>query len=93
MLPDILIFGIGAILSASTFLLPSRVRFAGHHTGHIIVAALYLVAFAGLHLFVDADAAFAAVLLGLVFAVLGKVLALNFRMVHAANYPKHRRCY
>jgi hypothetical protein len=24
---------------------------------------------------------------------LGKAFIVNFRMVHTAHYPKHRRCY
>lgn len=93
MLPDTLIFGIGAALSASCFLAPLLFRPANPHKGWIITGALYIVAFACLQVIVDMHTAFAAVLLGLVFTVLGKVLAINFRMVQSTNYPKHRRCY
>ncbi len=93
MLPDILIFAIGATLAASAFLLPAGLRSAGHHAGHALIVALYMVAFTGLHALVGTHAAFAAVLLGLIITVLGKVLAINFRMVQVANHPKHRRCY
>jgi uncharacterized membrane protein len=93
MLPNALVFGIGAALAASWFLVPLLLSPNKHHTNRVLVSALYIAVFSCLMMLYGMESAAAVTLLGIVFAVLGKVLAINFKMVRSTNYPKHRRCY
>lgn len=94
MLPNALVFGIGAALAASWFLVPLLLPPNKHHTNCVLVSSLlYIAVFSCLLILYGMDSAAAVTLLGIVFAVLGKVLAINFKMVQSTHYPKHRRCY
>ena len=93
MLPNALVLGIGAALAASWFLIPLLLPPNKHHTNRVLVSALNIAVFSCLLMLYGMESAAAVTLLGIVFAVLGKVLAINFKMVRSANYPKHRRCY
>ena len=93
MLPNALVFGIGAVLAASWFLVPLLLPPNKHHTNCVLVSSLYIAVFSCLLILYGMDSAAAVTLLGIVFAVLGKVLAINFKMVQSTHYPKHRRCY
>ena len=93
MLPNVLVFGIGVALAASWFLVPLLFPPNKHHKNCVLVTALYIAVFFCLLMLYGMDSAAAVTLLGIVFAVLGKVLAMNYKMVQSTNYPKHRRCY
>ena len=93
MLPNALVFGISAALAASWFLVPLLLPPNKHYTNCVLVSSLYIAVFSCLLLLYGMDSAAAVTLLGIVFAVLGKVLAINFKMVQSTHYPKHRRCY
>jgi len=93
MLPNALVFGIGAALAASWFLVPLLMPPNKHYANCVLVLSLYIAVFSCLLMLYGMDSAAAVTLLGIVFAVLGKVLAINFKMVRSTNYPKHRRCY
>lgn len=93
MLPNALVFGIGVALAASCFLVPLLFPPNKLHANCALVTALYIVAFVCLLIVYGMGVAFAVTLLGIVFAVIGKVLAMNFKMVQSTNYLKHRRCY
>ncbi len=93
MLPNTIIFCIGAALAASWFLAPVLFVPNSHYTSGAVVLALYLIAFVCLFILYGVESASAVLLLSIFLTVLGKLLAINFKMAQSAKYPKNRRCY
>lgn len=93
MLPNAAIFCISAALAASWFLAPLLQLQNTHFTSWQVAIALYIAVFACLLVLYGLDSASAVMLMSILIAVLGKSLAINFKMVRSANYPKHRRCH
>ena len=93
MLPNTLIFCIGAAIAASWFLAPLLLVPSSHHLAWALVLALYITVFSCLLIFYGIESASAVILLSIFLTVLGKLLAINFKMVQSASLPKNRRCY
>lgn len=93
MIDNPLIFTIGGALAAVYFLAPTLFPSRTRPVRLMFVAWLYAAACAAVLLFADAKSALVVLELGIAFTVLGKLLVINFNMVHSQNHPKHRRCY
>lgn len=93
MLHNPLIFGLGGLLAATYFLAPMLFASRTRPACFMLVALLYVIAMAAAFLLGDAKTAFVVLELGIAFTLIGKLLAINFNMLHAPNYPKNRRCY
>lgn len=93
MLHNPLIFGLGGVLAAAYFGAPKIFASRALSVRILFVAAIYAMAGIGAFALFDLKTAFVVAELGGVFTILGKLLAINFQMVHSPNYPKHRRCY
>jgi len=90
---NLLFFAIGANLAASWFLVPQLLGSQNHYMRVAATTSFYLSVCGGIFVFANTKSALAALELGLLFTVLIKLILLNLKMVHTANYPKHRRCY
>lgn len=93
MLSNLVIFGLPVLLAGSLFLLPSCYRSASRLRCAMINLTLHAGVFVFLAVFHDLRSAVAVAILSALLVALGKILVINFRMVHTAHYPKHRRCY
>jgi hypothetical protein len=93
MLSNFSIFSLGILLAASCFVVPKLLPLVDRWSRRMLVAALFGAVFGGLMVLGHHSTALAVVVLGLVFAVIAQVLAINYEMVHSPNDPKHRRCY
>lgn len=93
MLYNPLIFGLGGMLAAAYFVAPKLFVSSARPVRFFFVAALYVAASSIAFLLFDAKTAFVVFELGVAFTVIGKLLVINFEMVHTPNSPKNRRCY
>jgi hypothetical protein len=93
MLDNVLIVSIGGVLAAICLLTPMLFASVGRLARLLLVVLFFGAAFGGLLLLTDERSACAVVMVGLVFSTIGKLATINFKMVHSAHYPKHRRCY
>lgn len=90
---NIIFMSIVGALAVSWFLAPQLLNSRDHLMRMVTVAVFYATVGGVVTYFLDARSAFATLELGLFFMVLSKLFLLNLEMMHAADYPKNRRCY
>jgi hypothetical protein len=93
MLQNSAILCIGVVLAASWFLVHLPFLPNTQLATWLVIFALNFAVFVCLLVLYGFDSASTVTLVSMLFAVVGKLLAINFKMVQSANYPKHRRCY
>jgi len=93
MLHNPLIFAMGGVLAAAYFFAPMLFACRTRPACVTFLALIYVVAMAVAFVLADAKTAFVVLELGITFTLIGKLLVINFNMVHSPNYPKNRRCY
>jgi hypothetical protein len=93
MLDNVLILSIGAVLATISLIVWILLASSSVPSRLLLIAAVYAAIFGAVQSLAGDKAAFAVIMLGLIFTALCKLAKLNFNMVHTANYPKHRRCY
>ncbi|MFZ2971612.1 MAG: hypothetical protein WA049_03145 [Ferribacterium limneticum] len=93
MLNNTLIFTISLLLALATLGSPLPMTRKGKGIRIVALVALYLGAVLGTLWIFDGKSALAILELGLLLTGIAKLIAMNFRIVHSARYPKHRRCY
>jgi len=93
MLDNVLILSIGGVLAAVCLVVWTLFASSSISTRLMLIAVLDGVILGAVLLLAGEKAALAVLMLGLIFTALGKLATINFKMVHTANYPKHRRCY
>lgn len=93
MLNNLFTLAISLLLALAVFVLPVPRGPWGKALRVVMLIAVYVFTALGTLWFFDARSALAILEFSLVLAGVSKLIALNFRMVHLARYPKDRRCY
>lgn len=91
---NVFVLAVSTLLAGSCFVVPRLVGGATHRlTTGLVIVAIFLLVFLMLWRFDSLTLAMASLILGGVLAGVAEALKTHFNMVHAANDPKHRRCY